>query len=140
MEFDNVVCKMSAVCLDLHELMYFKLYQSADAGCKYTFNDIRMMTSSNGNIFRVTGPLCGALMFSLTRAWMNDWVNDREAGDLRSHLAHYDVILMRLSETKPMNPCICPTSTISSLDNPLLILPSECEQTIRLPKRMFKEK
>ena len=64
-----------------------------------------MMTSSNGNIFRVTGPLCGisphkgqwrgALMFSLICAWINDWVNNREAGDLRRHRCHYDVNVMR---------------------------------------------
>ena len=69
------------------------------------------MTSSNGNIFRVTDPLCGeftghrsislkkgqwrgALIFSLIYAWVNGWVNNREAGDLRRHRAHYDVILM----------------------------------------------
>ena len=34
----------------------------------------------------------GALMFSLICAWINDWVNNREAGDLRRH--HYDVIVM----------------------------------------------
>ena len=33
----------------------------------------------------------GALMFSLICAWINAWVNTREAGDLRRHLAHYDV-------------------------------------------------
>ena len=31
-----------------------------------------------------------ALMFSLICAWTNDWVNDRDAGDLRHHRAHYD--------------------------------------------------
>ena len=36
----------------------------------------------------------GALMFSLICAWMNGWVNNREAGDLRRHRAHYDVIVM----------------------------------------------
>ena len=36
----------------------------------------------------------GALMFSLIWAWMNDWVNNREAGDLRRHFAHYDDTLM----------------------------------------------
>ena len=36
----------------------------------------------------------GALMFSLICAWLNDWVNNREAGDLRRHRAHYDVIVM----------------------------------------------
>ena len=69
-----------------------------------------MMTSSNGNIFRVIG-LCagnspvpvnsphkgqwrGALMFSLICVWINGWVNNREAGDLRRYLGHYDVIVM----------------------------------------------
>ena len=33
----------------------------------------------------------GALMFSLICAWINDWVNNREAGDLRRHRGHYDV-------------------------------------------------
>ena len=72
-----------------------------------------MMTSSNGNIFRVTGPLCGespvpvnfphkgqwrgALMFSLISAWINGWVNNGEAGDLRRHRGHYDVNVMWLS-------------------------------------------
>ena len=56
-----------------------------------------MMTSSNGNIFRVTGHVLGsprspvtsphkgqwrgALMFSLICVWINGWVNNREAGD-----------------------------------------------------------
>ena len=32
-----------------------------------------------------------ALMFSLIFAWVNGWVNIREAGDLRRYRAHYDV-------------------------------------------------
>ena len=68
---------------------------------------ITMMTSPNGNIFRGTGPLCGeftgsphkgqwrgALMFSLISARINNWVNNREAGDLRRHRGHYDVSVM----------------------------------------------
>ena len=65
------------------------------------------MTSSNGNIFRVTGPLCGKftghphkghsdaelLMFSLI-CDLNGWVNNREAGDSRWHRAHHDVTVM----------------------------------------------
>ena len=75
-----------------------------------------MMTSSNENIFRVTGHLCGeftrgeftgprliaphkgqwcgALVFSLICARTKGWVNNGEAGDLRRHPAHYDVIVM----------------------------------------------
>ena len=66
------------------------------------------MTSSNGNIFRVTGHLCGrspvnsphkgqwrrALMFSVICAWINGWVNNLEAGDLKRHCAHYCVSVM----------------------------------------------
>ena len=76
------------------------------------------MTSTNGNIFRVTGPLCGestghrwipltkskwrgALMFSFICAGTNGWVNNREAGDLRRHRAHYDVIVMSLGDVGP---------------------------------------
>ena len=36
----------------------------------------------------------GTLMFSLICVWINGWVNTREAGDLRHHRAHYDVIVM----------------------------------------------
>ena len=69
-----------------------------------------IMTSSNGNIFRVTGHLCGefpghrwipltkasdaALMFSLICAWTNGWANNRAADGWRRHRAHYDVIVM----------------------------------------------
>ena len=59
-----------------------------------------MMTSSNGNIFRVTGrlwgnsPVTGALMFSLICAWINAWVNNREAGDSKRYCVHYDVTVM----------------------------------------------
>ena len=71
-----------------------------------------VMTSSNGNIFRTTGHMCGeftgdrwiprtnkwrgALMFSLICAWINGWVNNREAGDLRRYGAHYVVTVMPL--------------------------------------------
>ena len=68
------------------------------------------MTSSNGSIFRVTGPLCGeftgdsqhrgqwrgALMLSFICVWINGWVNNREAGDLRRCRAHYDVTVMEI--------------------------------------------
>ena len=36
----------------------------------------------------------GALMFSLIWARINAWVNNRGAGDLRRHRAHYDFIVM----------------------------------------------
>ena len=36
----------------------------------------------------------GALVFSLFCAWINGWVNNREAGDLIRHSAHYDVTVI----------------------------------------------
>ena len=44
--------------------------------------------------FTHKGQWRGALMFSFICPWRNGWVNYREAGDLRRHRAHYDVILM----------------------------------------------
>ena len=45
--------------------------------------------------FPRNGQWRGALMFSLINAWINDWLNNREAGDLRRQHGHYDVIVMR---------------------------------------------
>ena len=70
----------------------------------------RMMTSSNGNIFRVTGHLCGNspvpgefpaqrpvtrsvdVFFDLRLNYR--WVNTREAGELGRYRAHYEVIVI----------------------------------------------
>ena len=77
------------------------------------------MTSSNGNIFRVIGPLWGkftnqfvdsphkgqwrgALMFSLTYDWTNNWANNQDAGDLRRHRTHYYVTVMWFTSVSSM--------------------------------------
>ena len=52
------------------------------------------------------GKWLGAFMFLWAAPWINGWVNNREAGDLRHHRAHYDVIAMmvfRLFGTKAEN-------------------------------------
>ena len=41
----------------------------------------------------------GALMFSLICVWINGWVNNREAGDLRRNRAHCDVIVMLIGQS-----------------------------------------
>ena len=85
-----------------------------------------MMTSSNGNIFRVTGPLCGespvpvnsthkgqwrgALMISLICVRINDWVNNREAVDLRATV----VIMTSMWCHVPSNNIKCETKVSSS--------------------------
>ena len=33
-------------------------------------------------------------MFPLIFAWTNDWVHNRDTGDLRRHRGHYDVTTM----------------------------------------------
>ena len=75
-------------------------------------NACSMMSSSNGNIFPITGPLCGEFTshwwIPLTKAsdrelwwfvliyyWTKSWVNNRYAGDLRHHHTHYDFTVMR---------------------------------------------
>ena len=39
------------------------------------------------------GQWCGALIFSLICTWINGWVINREAGNLRRHRAHYYIIV-----------------------------------------------
>ena len=36
-------------------------------------------------------------MFSLISAWINGWVNNRKAGDLRRYRAHYGVIVIEIT-------------------------------------------
>ena len=68
------------------------------------------MLGVHDDVIRVTGPCAenspvpvnsphkgqwrGALMFSFICAWINNWVSNREASDLRRHRGHYDVNVM----------------------------------------------
>ena len=74
-----------------------------------------MMTSSNGNIFRFTGPLCGEFTglrwIPRTKAsdaelwcflWSAPWINTCEAGDMRCYRAQYDVIVMQCTASSLM--------------------------------------
>ena len=89
---------------------------------RYPF--ILMMTSSNGNFFRVTGHLCGEFTgprwiprtkasnaelwcFYLICTRINGWVNNGEAGDLGHHRAHYDVTVMMWSISRLPMPWRC---------------------------------
>ena len=81
-----------------------------------------MMTLSKGNISALLS-LCagnspspvnsphkgqwrGALMFSLICFRINDWANNREAGDLRRNRAHYDVIVMLTNIQRNSGDCL----------------------------------
>ena len=83
-----------------------------------------MMTSSSGNIFRFTDPLCGVFtgrrwipltkasdaelcVFSYICAWTIGWVNNRDTGVLRHHRAHHDVMVFtdyNVTKTKHNGP------------------------------------
>ena len=80
-----------------------------------------MMTSSNGNIFHVTGPLWGAihrsplnsphkgqwrgaLMLSLSCAWIHGWANNGEAGDLRRYRVLDNVTVVSTPPPPTPNP------------------------------------
>ena len=84
-----------------------------------TATERTMTTSSNGNIFRVTGPFCGEvtghqwiplpeasdaelLCFLWSAPWINGWVNNHEAGDLTRHCSHYDVVVMTKNRVHPL--------------------------------------
>ena len=41
--------------------------------------------------FTYNGQWCRVAMFSLIYTWTNGWLNNRDAGDLRCHHAHYDI-------------------------------------------------
>ena len=62
-----------------------------------TFSALLALCAGNSPVtgeFPHNGQWHGALMFSLICAWTNDWVNNRDVGDLRCHHACYGVIVM----------------------------------------------
>ena len=78
------------------------------------------------------GPVTRSFVFSLICVWTNGWANNRDAGDLRRHRAHYDFTVMILifhavgnikscdiyKETNDHNhipPIHSPTSTVAPL-------------------------
>ena len=69
---------------------YFRLYMMTASN---RFSALLALCAGNSPVtgeFPSQRPVTRSLMFSLSCAWMNDWINNREAGDLRRH---YDVIL-----------------------------------------------
>ena len=108
-----VLCLVAPITWAIHinsEIILLKLHQDPFVSRLVSNYNTSMMTSWNRNVFRVTGlfagnspvtgefpskrPVTRALMFSLNWAWINGWVNNREAGYLRRHRAHCDVTVM----------------------------------------------
>ena len=109
MIWPTVMIQWGTKMTKVDKIVFGHLWLRGVAGPHRTLRVNFMMTSSNGNIFRVTGPLCGEFtghrwiptQRSMTRsfnfvicAWINGWVNTGEAGNLRRHRAHFDVTLM----------------------------------------------
>ena len=62
-----------------------------------TFSALLTFCAGNSPVpgeFPHKGHWHGALVFSLICVWINGWVNNREAGDLRRYCAHDDVTVM----------------------------------------------
>ena len=60
-----------------------------------TFSALLAICAGKSRVnFTHKGQWRGALMFSLICVWINGWVNNRKAGDLRRTNAHYDVTVM----------------------------------------------
>ena len=49
------------------------------------------------------GQWCGALVLSLICAWINGWVNNGEADDLKRHHAHYDITVVERVQAYPIH-------------------------------------
>ena len=79
-----------------------------------------MMASSSGNICLVIGLLLGQW-----RGATNGWANNRDAGDLRRHRAHYDVIVMKHS-TADVRRRICQWQ----IDSRVVDFPTSLEHTL----------
>ena len=70
-----------------------------------------------------------ALMFSLIRALMSGWVNNREYGDLRRQHAHYDVTVMTSTLCRFGLVIICTTGSIGTHVT-VTSFPSKCKSHI----------
>ena len=55
-----------------------------------TFSALLALCAGNSGNFPHKGQWRGALTVSLMCVWTNGWVNNRDAGDVRRHCAHYD--------------------------------------------------
>ena len=83
-------CEISEVIINLFDYAWWRHQME-------TFSALLALCAGNSPVpvnSTHKGQWRGALMFTLICAGINDWVNNREAGDLRRHLDHYDVSVM----------------------------------------------
>ena len=83
-----------------HQMKHFPRYWPFVRGLN------RSLVNSPGK-----GQWRGALMFSFICVWINSWVNNRKAGDLRRYRAHYEVTVMIKSVYEHHHALWCATPT-----------------------------
>ena len=76
-------------------MIYLSIYVSWWRHQTETFSALLAIWAGNSPVSSPHQGQCrGAVMFSLICVWINGWVNNREAGDLRHYRSHYDVSVM----------------------------------------------
>ena len=78
-------------CTYTHESVPKAIVNKRGAGCAVWHMNVLRYTHY---ILGDKGQWVWALMLYLICAWINRWVNNREAGDFRCHRTHYNVIVM----------------------------------------------
>ena len=77
----------------------------------------------------------GALTFSLICVWINGWVNNREAGDLRRYRAHYDVSVMyKQGRARPSRCLLIPSTDTIQIAEFVMLLSKSLQQSIIIRK------
>ena len=93
---DNYAGTIVEVSVTIYDRSHFQIAHDDVIKWKH-FSALLAICAGNSPVpgeFPHKGQWRGALMFSLICVWINGWVNNREAGDLRRYRAHYDVNVM----------------------------------------------
>ena len=103
--FENAVWKSQPFCVGLNMLVG-NISHASREGPEF------IGTRGNPNMYLYRLPVNspqkgqwhGALMFSLI-SWTIGWVNNRDAGDVKDHRAHYDVTIVTYQSPKEEHCC-----------------------------------
>ena len=74
-----------------------RVIQQAHCETRETFSALLALCAGNSPVtgeFPWQWSVKWSWCFLWSAHWINDWVDNREAGDLRRHQAHYDIIVM----------------------------------------------
>ena len=101
-----------------------------------TFSALLAICAGNSPVtggFPAQRPVTRALMFSFICAWINSWVNNREAGDLRRNRAHYDVTVM----VRVVHSCLRASDVVIWSRGRLMLYHSACIEECHLSRRFY---